>query len=350
MDHGSPSEKELKTAIASCLAYSFCSISMVLLNKTLVVEGTSIPLSCVMLTQNLSVLALVFALDTYLPTHTKTAWSMKRPHITIETCMKWLPVNIIFLTMLYSGFKTLQLVTVSLVSICKNATNLFTTIGDYILFGEPINMKIGIALFLMIFAAVLGSAEEFNFSGDFKILAATWMLLNCASTSAYVLQIKMSQNRTCLSPYGCTFYNALIATPLTLIWGLLSGELVSFIRLVPIQGLIFHLSLALSSLVGFGIGFSIFWCISATSPTTCAMVGAGNKIPLAILGIILFNEPTTAQRLSFIFLGLLSGLIYTYAKAERSKEKSAKGSEITVSSSELDVMNITSDPDATRSS
>eukprot|EP00954_Amorphochlora_amoebiformis_P004833 379746-Amorphochlora_amoeboformis.AAC.1 len=46
------------------------------------------------------------------------------------------------------------------------------------------------------------------------------------------------------------------------------------------------------------------------------MVGATNKIPLAVLGIVLFGDPLTKRRVSFIILGILAGMIYAHAKAK----------------------------------
>jgi len=74
-------------------------------------------------------------------------------------------------------------------------------------------------------------------------------------------------------------------------------------------------TLFLSAFIGFGIGFSIFWCISATSPTTTSMVGAANKIPLSILGVIVFSEPLTSNRAMFICIGSIAGVTYAKAKA-----------------------------------
>ncbi|GAB5362847.1 hypothetical protein AAMO2058_000833900 [Amorphochlora amoebiformis] len=309
--------KASSSAVIPCLAYSSCSIMMVLLNKTLAKKAGKIPLSVVMFIQNLTTLLLVHLFDICLSDKAKSEWRIKLPKFRAKTCLLWLPVNVIFLLMLFSGFKTLQLVTVSFVSICKNVTNVFTTTGDYMLFGEPISFNVIIALFLMIIAAFMGASDEFtDTTGAINIPAAAWMTINCMSTSAYGLQIKMSQKRTKLSPYGCTYYNALVATPLTLIWTIGTGDLFKFAASQDWYEPVYLASLVLSSIIGFGIGFSVFWCISATSPTTYAMVGATNKIPLAVLGIVLFGDPLTKRRVSFIILGILAGMIYAHAKAK----------------------------------
>lgn len=68
------------------------------------------------------------------------------------------------------------------------------------------------------------------------------------------------------------------------------------------------------------ISYSTAWCIRATSSTTYAMVGALNKLPVAIMGIIFFAAPVTFGSVSAIILGFVSGIIYTVAKLRNQKK------------------------------
>lgn len=70
------------------------------------------------------------------------------------------------------------------------------------------------------------------------------------------------------------------------------------------------------------ISYCTAWCIRATSSTTYAMVGALNKLPLAVSGLIFFAAPITFGSVSAIILGFISGLVYTLAKI-KSKPQSA---------------------------
>ena len=70
------------------------------------------------------------------------------------------------------------------------------------------------------------------------------------------------------------------------------------------------------------ISYSTAWCIRATSSTTYAMVGALNKLPVAVLGIIFFAAPVTFGSVTAIILGFISGVVYTLAKLQANKDKS----------------------------
>ncbi len=287
-----------------------------LLNKSLAINEFSIPFSFLMLVQNIVCLVLIQIFEQVLSRRQKNAWEMRLPAFRFDVATKWLPVNLFFIMMLFSGFKTLSLVTVSLVSVCKNVTNVFTTFGDYFMNNTQVTWSITAALFLMIFAAGLGASNELlHPTQGLHVQAIMWLVVNSLCTSGYGLQIKLSQKNTGLKPYGCSYYNSLIATPLMLAWTIANGEFYTSLVNPQLYAPAFLSKLVLSSCIGFGIGFSVFWCISATSPTTYAMVGALNKIPLSILGILLFEEPITSKRVTFIVIGITAGVVYVNGKA-----------------------------------
>jgi len=62
------------------------------------------------------------------------------------------------------------------------------------------------------------------------------------------------------------------------------------------------------------ISYSSAWCVRVTSSTTYSMVGALNKLPIALSGLIFFAAPVTFGSVSAIFVGFLAGLVYAYAK------------------------------------
>ena len=54
----------------------------------------------------------------------------------LETARAWLPVNLLFIGMLCSGFICFVYVSVPMITIFKNLTNLVTVAGDWYLFNE----------------------------------------------------------------------------------------------------------------------------------------------------------------------------------------------------------------------
>lgn len=65
------------------------------------------------------------------------------------------------------------------------------------------------------------------------------------------------------------------------------------------------------------ISYTTSWCIRATSSTTYSMVGALNKLPLALSGIVFFGDALTATSGSSIFLGFVAGWVMGHLKRGR---------------------------------
>lgn len=122
------------------------------------------------------------------------------------------------------------------------------------------------------------------------------------------------------------FYNNLLTIPILLVASLVvedwsSANVVSNFpedaRTAIIGAMIFT---GLSSVF---ISYTSAWCVRVTSSTTYSMVGALNKLPIAISGLIFFDAPVTIPSVSAIFVGFVSGMVYAVAKMkDSSKPKS----------------------------
>ena len=66
------------------------------------------------------------------------------------------------------------------------------------------------------------------------------------------------------------------------------------------------------------ISYTSAWCVRVTSSTTYSMVGALNKLPIAVSGLIFFDAPVTLPSVSAIFVGFVSGMVYTFSKMKDS--------------------------------
>ena len=51
------------------------------------------------------------------------------------------------------------------------------------------------------------------------------------------------------------------------------------------------------------------------------MVGALNKLPIAVSGLIFFAAPVTVGSVSAIFIGFVSGIVYAWAKVKENEAK-----------------------------
>jgi GDP-mannose transporter len=72
-----------------------------------------------------------------------------------------------------------------------------------------------------------------------------------------------------------------------------------------------------SGLATIFISYCSAWCIRVTSSTTYSMVGALNKLPIAVSGLIFFSAPVTFGSVSAIIIGFISGIVYAWAKVRQ---------------------------------
>jgi len=81
------------------------------------------------------------------------------------------------------------------------------------------------------------------------------------------------------------------------------------------------IAMIFSGLSSVGISYTSAWCVRTTSSTTYSMVGALNKLPLSLSGLIFFGTPVTFFSVFAIILGFISGLVYTLAKIQQKSRK-----------------------------
>ena len=87
-------------------------------------------------------------------------------------------------------------------------------------------------------------------------------------------------------------------------------------------------TMVISGLSSVFISYTSAWCVRVTSSTTYSMVGALNKLPIAISGLVFFDAPVTTASVSAIFVGFVSGLVYAVAKMWQGSNKGGSGGNV----------------------
>ena len=126
-------ERAVTQSVLSCVVYSICSVAMVLTNKGIsaVVDiemRKHLPQFSIIIYQCL--LAILF-------TESARCFGLvSYPSFQLNHARLMVPLNILFIGMLISGFLSLVYVSVPMVTVFKNLTNLATVFGDWYFFGE----------------------------------------------------------------------------------------------------------------------------------------------------------------------------------------------------------------------
>jgi len=150
-----------------------------------------------------------------------------------------------------------------------------------------------------------------------------WMLFNCFCSATYVLGMRKRIKLTNFKDFDTMFYNNLLSIPILLMCSLFFEDWsrVNVAKNFPIEArnsLIF--AMLVSGLSSVFISYTSAWCVRTTSSTTYSMVGALNKLPIALSGLIFFDAPVTIPSVSAIVIGFVSGIVYALAKVKQSSK------------------------------
>ncbi|KAL1332587.1 hypothetical protein HN51_061370 [Arachis hypogaea] len=295
--------------LISGTAYCISSCSMIMLNKIVLSSYNFNAGISLMFYQNLISTLVVVLLSLF------GRISVER--LNWRLVRVWIPVNVIFISMLVSGMYSLKFINIAMVTILKNVTNILTAIGELYLFRKHQNSKVWAAMFLMIISAVSGGITDLSFDG----VGYAWQIINCVLTASYSLTLrwvmdeaKKATKSGSLNEVSMVLLNNLLSLPLAMVLIFVFGELDYVIHANVVKLPMFWGVATASGFIGLSISFTSMWFLHQTGPTTYSLVGSLNKIPISIAGILVFKVPLSISNLFSILFGLFAGVFFAKAK------------------------------------
>lgn len=120
-------------AVLSSSAYATCSVMMVLINKFV---ALSVAAQFRHAIPNLAVVWLQCAVAVFLLEYARLLGFIEYPMLQWNIVKVWIPVNMIFVAMLTTGFVSFVYLSVPMINIMKNLTNVITIFGDWTIYSE----------------------------------------------------------------------------------------------------------------------------------------------------------------------------------------------------------------------
>ncbi|KAK8003191.1 sodium/hydrogen exchanger family protein [Apiospora arundinis] len=244
---------------------------------------------------------------------------------------RWFPISLLLVGMIYTSIKSLQYLSVPVYTIFKNLTIIVIAYGEVLWFGGSVTplalLSFGLMVLSSVIAAWADTAHASQTAEAAEALATlnagyAWMGLNVFCTASYVLGMRKVIKSMNFKDWDTMFYNNLLTIPVLIVASLVAEDWSSanFAKNFPPEtrnsiliGMIY------SGMGAIFISYCSAWCIRCTSSTTYSMVGALNKLPIAISGFIFFAAPVTLGGVSAIFIGFVSGIVYAWAKVRQSE-------------------------------
>lgn len=298
--------QQLVNAVLSCVMYSCVSVCMVISNKLI---SSTLPPSARMHLPQASVILFQCMIAVVMVAGAKQCGIVEYPAFSFSVARSWLPLNILFIGMLFSGFMSLVYVSIPMVTITKNLSNIITVVGEWYLFGEPLSVLTLLSVLIMVVGAILAGANDL----EFNLYGYVWMAINCVFTASYVLYMRFASTSIKLPKFGMVYYNNLLSMALLLPVCVARNEFSAFLD-PAVMTLPFLCSNIVAGVLGFYLNFASLWCVSATNATTYAIVGSLNKVPITVLGFLLFSAKMTSEGVLFIAMATAGGFLYAYSK------------------------------------
>lgn len=170
------------------------------------------------------------------------------------------------------------------------------------------------SILTMTLGAVLAGMNDL----EFNLVGYIWMAINCVFTASYTLYMRFATSNIKLTRFGMVYYNNLLSMVILFFVCLVRNEFADLLdpRILTSE---FVFSTLVAGVCGFGLNFASLWCVSATSATTYAIVGSLNKIPVTMLGFVLFNAKMTHNGIMFLVMATLGGFLFAFSKLPGNK-------------------------------
>ncbi|KAI0127503.1 GDP-mannose transporter [Xylariales sp. AK1849] len=318
----SPLNKIENSPPLSILAYCMASISMTVVNKY-VVSGTSWNLNLFYLAvQSIVCIVTIQAAKQMGMIKNLAPFDMNKGR-------RWFPISLLLVGMIYTSTKALQFLSVPVYTIFKNLTIIVIAYGEVLWFGGSVTPLSLLSFGLMVLSSVVAAWADLGHAsqtpGAAEALATlnagyAWMGMNVFCTAAYVLGMRKVIKNMNFKDWDTMYYNNLLTIPVLIVGSLIAEDWssVNFHKNFPIESRnSLMIGMIYSGMAAIFISYCSAWCIRVTSSTTYSMVGALNKLPLAVSGLVFFNAPVTLGSVSAIFIGFVSGIVYSWAKVRQ---------------------------------
>ncbi|QLQ80062.1 hypothetical protein HG537_0D00620 [Torulaspora globosa] len=312
----------------SILSYCGSSILMTVTNK-FVVNLKDFNMNLVMLFVQSLVCTLTLVVLKFL------GYAKFRP-LNKTDAKNWLPISILLVLMIYTSSKALQFLAVPIYTIFKNLTIILIAYGEVLFFGGSITSMELSSFLLMVLSSVIATwgdqqalakkAAQTAVLGESALpfsIGYLWMFANCISSALFVLIMRKRIKLTNFKDFDTMFYNNVLGMPILLVASFIvedwsQANLATNLSQDSVTAMI------ISGLASVGISYCSGWCVRVTSSTTYSMVGALNKLPIALSGLIFFDAPRNFLSFLSIFIGFLSGIVYAVAKQKKMQNQASQ--------------------------
>ena len=301
--------------ILSILSYSFCSGTLVLLNK-LTLHHLPYP-SLVVCVQLLAALIFIYS--------AKISQLLPVDEIKWVYVVPYLYYMVLFSLGVYCNMKSLSMSNVETIIVFRALTPCLVSFLDALFLGrEYPTLRSWTGLGLIVLGAYLYASydEQFQSQGWHAYFWPSLYLVVISLEMAYGKRIIRSVDLKTLS--GPVLYTNLLGLPAMLMFAVLGDEFGHFSmdRAEGKAQFTFAATafLLLGCVTGTGIGYSGWWCRDKISAASFTLVGVINKCLTVMINLVIWDQHAAMGGIFSLMICLVGGAIYQQAPMRGEKE------------------------------
>jgi len=327
--------------IVSIIAYSFCSGTLVLVNK-LILHSLPYP-SLVISFQLMATLCFIFS--------AKVSGYLQVDPIRWKYVLPYLAYTVAFSLGVYCNMRSLSLSNVETVIVFRAMAPVLVSFLDALFLGRELpSLRSWCALSLIVCGAYgyAQSDEKFQSQGWNAYLWPSLYLLIISFEMAYGKNIIRSVDLKTKS--GPVLYTNLLGWPPMMVFAKMGNEYERFwTDMWAREGSRFPPGsialLLLGSVVGTGIGYSSWWCRDKVSATSFTLIGVMNKCLTVLLNLLIWDQHAAPAGIASLFLCLVGGSIYQQAPMRKGNQRPTRDEVVPQDGTWTDDLSVTGSQD-----
>ncbi|GJQ15488.1 hypothetical protein GpartN1_g7279.t1 [Galdieria partita] len=306
LDFGCLSQKS--DAVLSCMLYALSSVLLTLCNKHLFSSRNFDYPWCSLGFQMLTAAVFVLVLG--------NLGMIDFAGFDKELFIRLIIPNLGFVGFLFSGSRSLRYVRIPMLSVLKSLAPVGIAVFESLYYQEKLSVCMLASFIMMLIGNIIAGYNDITFS----FWGYVWAVLNIFCNIIYVGTTRVfTPKEKKYSSWSKVYHNSILSLFWMIILAFICGEWTDFGSSFLSSSTAFKLSFVMSGILGIGISAASFYCIASTSGTTFSFVGSVNKVPVIILGWLIFDTEISFGSWVGVAIGLCASFLFTYANTRTAK-------------------------------
>mmetsp|Transcript_6822 Transcript_6822/g.12335 ORF Transcript_6822/g.12335 Transcript_6822/m.12335 type:complete len:308 (+) Transcript_6822:2195-3118(+) len=302
-------------SVGACLFYAVMSMTLSLVNKSLMTVYSYKQPLFILLVQfisNIIILPICFIL---LPTHYKKLLGFSDLKAS-DSAQLFLP-SFVFLLNITAGVYALSRVNIPMFLAIRRLNALVVYSSDVVIYKKPIIALEFVGIVLISLGAVMAGLSDLT--ADYLGYALA-MLNNILTTAHLQLSKQSSVTNPRLTAFNQTLYNAVNGIPMLLMLCFYNSEFEVFSLLE--KSFNFYTVLFFTSILGILLSISTALCNLVNSPIATTITGNMKDLFLTVVGLFIFGDViVTTPLLTGLGLSLLGATLFSASKLQSTLSK-----------------------------